>query len=100
MGRGLITQSEYMRSFVEEYDRILTLLPPSDCPSWSIRDELLADAPTPQVNEAEISQPSCTGIQIILADLLRSAGTSLTAVVAHSSAATAEPPGAQNKRKR
>ena len=43
------------------------------------------DAATSLINEAQISQPACTAVQIALTDLLQSWGVSPTAVTGHSS---------------
>ncbi|TVY82152.1 Reducing polyketide synthase [Lachnellula suecica] len=48
-------------------------------------DELNKDETTSRINEAHISQPACTAIQLALTDLLRSWGIAPTAVVGHSS---------------
>ena len=47
--------------------------------------ELRKDSATSLINEAHISQPACTAIQIALTDLLRAWGVSPTAVAGHSS---------------
>jgi acyl transferase domain-containing protein len=47
--------------------------------------ELLKDAKSSLINEAHISQPACTAIQIALTDLLRVWGVFPTAVTGHSS---------------
>lgn len=55
------------------------------CANMSCIAELNKDAATSLVNEAHISQPSCTAIQLALTDLLRAWGVSPTAVAGHSS---------------
>ncbi|PVH85769.1 BcPKS8, polyketide synthase [Cadophora sp. DSE1049] len=52
---------------------------------FSLLAELSKDAETSAVNEAHVSQPACTAIQLALTDLLRSWGISPTAVTGHSS---------------
>jgi NADPH:quinone reductase-like Zn-dependent oxidoreductase/malonyl CoA-acyl carrier protein transacylase len=47
--------------------------------------ELQKDSATSLINEAHISQPACTAIQLAITDLLRSWGVSPTAVAGHSS---------------
>ncbi|EEP76517.1 hypothetical protein UREG_01366 [Uncinocarpus reesii 1704] len=64
-------------------DRVLGNLP--DAPEWTIEDELVADASTSCVNQAEFSQPLCTAVQIALVDLLASWGIKPTVTVGHSS---------------
>jgi hybrid polyketide synthase / nonribosomal peptide synthetase ACE1 len=82
MGAELM-QSTAVQEIVGGLERSLAELP--DCPSWSLRDELLKGAGASRVNEASLSQPLCTAVQIILVDLLRSTGIRLEAVVGHSS---------------
>jgi acyl transferase domain-containing protein/NADPH:quinone reductase-like Zn-dependent oxidoreductase/ubiquinone/menaquinone biosynthesis C-methylase UbiE/aryl carrier-like protein len=52
--------------------------------TWSLEGEL-AKTEGSRINEAEISQPACTAIQIALVELLRSWGVSPALVVGHSS---------------
>ncbi|EDN97069.1 hypothetical protein SS1G_01997 [Sclerotinia sclerotiorum 1980 UF-70] len=52
---------------------------------FSLITELTKDATSSLVNEAHISQPACTAIQLALTDLLRSWNITPTAVVGHSS---------------
>lgn len=85
MGRDLICSSEFVRRRVEDLEVSLRTLPLSDRPQWRLIDELLAGPDTSRVVEAELSQPLCTAIQIVLVDLLRAAGINFTAVVGHSS---------------
>ena len=47
--------------------------------------ELNKDEATSHINDANISQPACTAIQLALTDLLRSWGVLPSAVVGHSS---------------
>ncbi|MCJ1261274.1 hypothetical protein MMC22_001138 [Lobaria immixta] len=58
---------------------------PADRPSWSLQEELLASSESSRVGEAALSQPLCTAVQIILVDLLKSAGIKFAAVIGHSS---------------
>ena len=52
---------------------------------WSVIEELCRDESSSRVNEASLSQPLCTIIQIALVDLLRSWDIVPSAVVGHSS---------------
>ncbi|KAI0439973.1 lovastatin nonaketide synthase [Xylaria telfairii] len=72
MGEHLIRTSEFT-------------LPLSDRPHWNLQDEMLAGADTSRISEAELSQPLCTALQIILVKLLHAAAIEFTAVVGHSS---------------
>ena len=85
MGRELIMSSSFVRGTVERLEGVLAKLPESDRPKWSLLQELLADSSISRLSEAEISQPLCTVVQIVLVDLLCSAGIRFNAVVGHSS---------------
>ena len=85
MGRELILGSEFVRKSIESLESILADLPASDRPSWSLKDEILADHSSSHLSKAALSQPLCTAVQIVLVDLLRSAHISFDAVVGHSS---------------
>ncbi|KAF4926922.1 Highly reducing polyketide synthase ACRTS2 [Colletotrichum viniferum] len=52
--------------------------------TWSLAEELAKSEGT-RINEAEISQPACTAVQLGLVELLRNWGISPMAVVGHSS---------------
>jgi hybrid polyketide synthase / nonribosomal peptide synthetase ACE1 len=85
MGAELIRSSDYVRARLGELDTALATLPSSDRPAWNLQDEILAEKEKSRIAEAELSQPLCTAIQIVLVDLLRSAGITFQAVVGHSS---------------
>ena len=85
MGGHLIRSSAFVRERIEHLENSLATLPPPDRPQWSLEDQILAEADTSRLSEAELSQPLCTAIQIVLVDLLRSAGIEFQAVVGHSS---------------
>lgn len=84
MGAELLDSIPLARSIMEELERSLSALPEEHRPRWTLARELLAQKTT-RINEAEISQPVCTAVQIMLVDLLRLAGVRLAAVVGHSS---------------
>ncbi|EKG11539.1 Beta-ketoacyl synthase [Macrophomina phaseolina MS6] len=85
MGAELVESSPAARAVLEELEQSLGALPVEDQPSWSLVDELLAPADRSRINEAELSQPLCTAVQVMLVTLLRSAGVRFAAVVGHSS---------------
>lgn len=69
MGAELMT---YYPSFVQTInllDATLALL--EDAPEWTIKGLLLENAETSRVNEAEVSQPLCTAVQIAMVKMLR-----------------------------
>ncbi|GLI77277.1 putative Hybrid PKS-NRPS biosynthetic cluster [Penicillium ochrochloron] len=85
MGAELIPSSEFVRRRFQELDGALATLPATDRPTWKIADQLLLDAKSSCITEAAFSQPLCTAVQIVLVDLLRSAGILPSSVVGHSS---------------
>ncbi|KGO65245.1 Acyl transferase/acyl hydrolase/lysophospholipase [Penicillium italicum] len=85
MGAQLIRSSNFVRNRIRQLENSLATLPLSDRPNWSLEEELLAGPETSRLAQAELSQPLCTVIQILLVDLLRVAGITFEAVVGHSS---------------
>ena len=85
MGAQLIRSSATIREKIEQLDHSLATLPEADRPSWRIADQLSASKDISRLGEAALSQPLCTAIQLVLVDLLRSAGITFKAVVGHSS---------------
>ncbi|KAL7929276.1 polyketide synthetase [Trichoderma chlorosporum] len=85
MGRELIKSSPYVRRTVEELDVVLQQLPEPARPTWSLMDQLTCDASSSRVAEAAFAQPLTTVIEVIVYDLLRSAGVKFQAIVGHSS---------------
>ncbi|RYO74938.1 hypothetical protein DL764_010620 [Monosporascus ibericus] len=85
MGAQLICSSDFVRRRIQDLEESLATLPESDRPQWRLRDEMLAGADTSRIAEAELSQPLCTAIQVVLVDQLRAAGIKFAAVVGHSS---------------
>ncbi|KAI1505453.1 putative hybrid NRPS/PKS enzyme [Biscogniauxia marginata] len=85
MGAELIENSPGTAEIIARLDQSLLSLPARDRPSWTLRDQLLASPEYSQVNTASVSQPLCTAVQIMLVDLLRTAGVEFAGVVGHSS---------------
>ena len=85
MGAELIRSSVFVRERLQDLEESLANLPPSDRPEWRLQDEILADSDVSRIAEAALSQPLCTAIQVILVDLLQTAGITFSAVVGHSS---------------
>ena len=85
MGAELIHSSIFVRQRIQHLEESLATLPPSDRPQWHLKDEMLARADTSRLAEAALSQPVCTAVQIILIDLLQTAGITFASVVGHSS---------------
>ena len=85
MGAEILLGSSSARRCIEALEESLNLLPESDRPQWSLKRELLADSSSSRVQEAAISQPLCTALQILLVDMVHQAGIKFKAVVGHSS---------------
>lgn len=85
MGAELIETSEHAADILADLDEALAQLPEQDRPSRTLRQELLAEQSSSNVNSASVSQPLCTAVQILLVELLRLAGIQFAAVVGHSS---------------
>ncbi|TDZ16978.1 Polyketide synthase-nonribosomal peptide synthetase [Colletotrichum orbiculare MAFF 240422] len=86
MGYELVTSSPVASSILADLQHSLDALPAvEDRPGWTLLGELAADDESSRVSGAEISQPLCTAVQIILVELLKVAGIRFEAVVGHSS---------------
>ncbi|KAI9043017.1 uncharacterized protein KD926_004808 [Aspergillus affinis] len=85
MGLDLMQRSPDAEMWLATLQMALDDLPDEYRPAYSILDELSAGAESSRLHLAEISQPLCTAVQIILVKFLRSLGIDLNAVVGHSS---------------
>ncbi|KAJ5427409.1 lovastatin nonaketide synthase [Penicillium cf. griseofulvum] len=86
MGQKLLRASPRAREIVQDLDNSLASLPREhDRPSWTVHEEILKSPEDSRIGEAEISQPLCTAIQILLVDMLYSAGVRFYTIVGHSS---------------
>ena len=80
MGRELLTIPVFHES-IKESGRILSML---GC-EWDLMTELEKDDKTTRINEAALSQPACTALQIALLELLDTWNIAPRAVIGHSS---------------
>lgn len=83
MGHGLVQEYAVVRQTLHDLGRTISELP--NAPDWDLLEALAQPKPKSRVNEAELSQPLTTAVQIAMVDLLRSWGVHPTAVVGHSS---------------
>lgn len=83
MGRDLILASSMAKDTITYLDACLGELP--DGPTWSIMRELTDKDRPSRLDEAELAQPISTAVQVVLVNILQSAGISFAAVVGHSS---------------
>ena len=80
MGRELMQYEIFERSIIACSSVVASL-----GSSWSLIDEFLKDQRASRINEAELSQPICTALQIGLVDILSAWGIRPDRVVGHSS---------------
>ncbi|KAI1129525.1 hypothetical protein F5Y10DRAFT_290905 [Nemania abortiva] len=85
MGAELLEKSALARNTIDELETYLASLPEEDRPSWSLTAELAAAPEASRLDQAALSQPLCTALQIVLVDLLRAAGVEFSGVIGHSS---------------
>ena len=83
MGAELFAEFELYRQSIRSMDVILSKVP--EPPTWSIESALLEPTATSRIQEAELSQPLCTALQIALVKLLGSWNIKPVATVGHSS---------------
>ncbi|KAI0900051.1 fatty acid synthase S-acetyltransferase [Annulohypoxylon nitens] len=84
MGKELLQSNETFQSTIKTLDQHLKAII-GDSLSYSIEEELLKPARKSRLNNAELSQPLCTAVQIALVDTFQAYGITPTAVVGHSS---------------
>ncbi|KAK0670981.1 hypothetical protein QBC41DRAFT_335518 [Cercophora samala] len=84
MSSALFESCHLFRNTIKKLEHALATVP-QHAPSWSLEGELKAAPNQSRLQEASISQPLCTAVQIGLVDLLQSAGITFERVVGHSS---------------
>ncbi|KAL4772444.1 hypothetical protein BDW60DRAFT_216463 [Aspergillus nidulans var. acristatus] len=82
MGKDLLNTFLTARKDIQRLEEALGSL--ADGPSWSIEEELSRTEKS-RINEAELSQPLCTALQIVLVNILSAWGITPSSVVGHSS---------------
>ncbi|KAL5392827.1 hypothetical protein DPSP01_000524 [Paraphaeosphaeria sporulosa] len=81
MGRELYERYPVYTSAIDRADKHLLSLGAT----FSLLEELQKDETSTKINNAHLSQPSCTAVQLALVDLLRTWGITAKAVAGHSS---------------
>ncbi|RHZ63428.1 uncharacterized protein CDV56_104935 [Aspergillus thermomutatus] len=83
MGREILLSSPMARKTLKHLQASLDELP--DGPTWTLETQLTQTEDPSLIQEAALSQPLCTAVQVMLVDLLRAAHASFHTVVGHSS---------------
>ncbi|KAF9779409.1 fus1 actin binding activity protein [Fusarium sp. DS 682] len=83
MGREILKASQFARDLIAFLENSLASL--DEPPTWTLTEQIMADTDDSRLNEAAISQPLCTAVQIMVVELLRKAGIKLDGVIGHSS---------------
>ncbi|KAJ8119561.1 hypothetical protein ONZ43_g3511 [Nemania bipapillata] len=83
MSAGLLQHNRVYRNTIRALDAALKACP-YPC-AWSLEDQIMAGKDASRIEEAVVSQPLCTALQIALVDFLRSVGIHFHTVVGHSS---------------
>ena len=83
MGRALVEAVPWVRSTLDDMDKVLQSLP--NPPEWSLVSELTEDRSADHVRQPDLAQPLVAALQVCLVDVLRSWGIKPTSVLGHSS---------------
>lgn len=85
MGLDLINVCPAAKDWLADLQKDLDTLPEECRPQTTLFDELSAAKESSRLDQAAVSQPLCTAVQILLVNYLRELGISLSVVVGHSS---------------
>ncbi|KAI1434014.1 beta-ketoacyl synthase domain-containing protein [Xylaria sp. CBS 124048] len=83
MSKALLQQNKVYRETIMRLDAVLQTCP-NPC-TWKLAEQIMAGKETSRIQEAAVSQPLCTAVQIGLVDVMRSIGIDFHTVVGHSS---------------
>lgn len=81
----LLSRAEFARGWLDELQISLDTLPAEYRPDFSLVEELSRSKEVSRVERADLSQPLCTAVQIMLVNVLKTMGVSLDVVIGHSS---------------
>ncbi|GAW22155.1 hypothetical protein ANO14919_116900 [Xylariales sp. No.14919] len=83
MSKSLLSLNRVYRDTIRKLDGVLaSCLHPC---SWTLEEQIMAGEGASRLNEAAVSQPLCTALQIALVDFVRSIGIDFHTVIGHSS---------------
>ncbi|KAK7949190.1 Reducing polyketide synthase BOA6 [Apiospora aurea] len=83
MSQSLLLSNKTYQKTIQYLDETIQACP--DPPSWSLLEQIMAYPEESRINEAAVSQPLCTALQIALVCVLRDYGVQFHTVVGHSS---------------
>lgn len=83
MGAGAMKTFPSFLESIQALDRVLRRL--ENPPTWSLEDTILAEEDSSKIDDAEISQPVCTAIQIAIVDLFSKWDITPIVTLGHSS---------------
>ncbi|KAI0535909.1 hypothetical protein GGR58DRAFT_528934 [Xylaria digitata] len=83
MSKSFLQLNSVYRNTIRRLDGVLKSCP-HPC-SWTLEEQIMADGGVSRLNEAAVSQPLCTALQIALVDFMRSVGIDFHTVIGHSS---------------
>lgn len=83
MGKALVDSVPWVRSTLEDLDRVLQSLP--NPPEWSLVAELTESRSAEHARQPDLAQPLVAALQVCLVDVLRSWGVHPSSVLGHSS---------------
>ncbi|EFQ35393.1 beta-ketoacyl synthase domain-containing protein [Colletotrichum graminicola] len=83
MGKALVDAVPWIRTTLEDMDKILQSLP--NPPEWSLVSELMEPRSAEHVRQPDMAQPLVAALQMCLVDVLRSWGIKPSSVLGHSS---------------
>ncbi|KAF7590331.1 hypothetical protein BBP40_002981 [Aspergillus hancockii] len=83
MGAEAIRTFPSFQDTIRSLDQVLQQLTPT--PSWTLEEALMEPKETSRVNDAEVSQPVCTAVQIAIVDLFAEWNITPAVTVGHSS---------------
>ncbi|RYO89871.1 hypothetical protein DL766_010402 [Monosporascus sp. MC13-8B] len=85
MGSALLSDHSTAMQDLLLMEKALATLGRDIAPTWALSEQLMLPKETSQVYKAELSQPLCTAVQVMVVNHLRRWGVQCAAVIGHSS---------------